>query len=143
MEDDSRPVLVPAVATRMQSTTVGWRGNRRGHHGGTPECCLIYPLIQYRVSVNVGHRLFGSAWHRLGQRDVMALEGGVNLVWNSRKIAAVCWVCVTGPMVTCYERHEAMLPTASRMSMKLYMPCPIQRMLTSITSKISISRIYI
>ena len=93
MEDDSRPVLVPTVATRMQSTTVGWRGNRRGHHGGTPECCLIYPLIQYRVSVNVGHRLFGSAWHRLGQRDVMALEGGVNLVWNSRKIAAVCWVC--------------------------------------------------
>lgn len=47
-----------------------------------------------------------------------------NSGWKSYRING-CQI-VTGPMVTCYERHEAMLPRASRMSMKLYMmPCPI------------------
>ena len=67
------------------------------------------------------------------------LEKGETVKLDNRYVVPY----VTGPTVTCYERHEAMLPRASRMSMKLYMPCSIHMMLTSITSKRCISRIYI
>jgi hypothetical protein len=93
MEDDSRPVLVPTVATRMESTTVGWRGNRRGDDGETLNAVLfihLFNIAQYRapfvcqcVAPPGPTRCHGS------------VEGGVNLVWNTRKIAAVCWVWTT------------------------------------------------
>ena len=81
MEDDSRPVLVPTVATRSESTPIGWRGNRRVDDGGTPEYCFNYPFHSILMNPTVRHRFFGSAWHRLGQRDVMALWKAVS-TWS-------------------------------------------------------------